>query len=222
MTKNTIRKLQNKKRCEGGSIASIRLRKQISHRYRQTKKLFLSCLKENHYRFNYPLKAKGRVKEEFYFEGIIPNITLFVSYQPLAAFLIYDSVPPLKKDYWDVYDIGYIRDEEDVVNERFDDSRREQYVGRLCDNIILYTNEKFISENSLYLVKYEGGKHTEGFIDATDEADSKEFSNLLEDLKEAEPSIINSEGFHRDNYCEIHKYNPFDKSKYSIRFYQEV
>ncbi len=161
MTKNEIRKKDNKKRYKDGWIIPV----QKAHSYMRTsrvRKLFRIWLKENLHRFNYKPYAKNSVCGEYYFEGIAKNITLVMDYAYPEAMIYHgnplhssgccdhDVVEYIGYEKYDPEKGYYDADREDGIYDYFP-TQKELYAHNIFENIIKYVNENFVEENALYI-----------------------------------------------------------------------
>lgn len=204
--------------------------------YGNLKKLFVSWLKENAHRFEHVPVPVDSVKKRFCFEGIIPNITLTMSYDALEATLFFDERSPCKYcSPWDLCDIAYIgcghydkekgyydTDREDG-NYTYFPTQAELYTNEVFEQIIEYTNKNLIEESYLYLYKSKGGGWQDSFIASKDvnHINHKFLREILQTYREVDASVMAQDGFDRDDYIEIHTYDLFDEDEYSVRFFEE-
>ena len=160
MTKNEMRKRDNKRRYEDGWI--VPMQKTESYmRATKVKKLFREWLKENMHRFKYKPYPKNSVCNEYYFEGISKNITLVMNYRIPEA-MVYHC-----KDCCDHDVIQYIGYEKHDPQkgyydfDRLDDkyeyfpTQEALYIHDVFEYIITYVNEKFVEGNQIYINKSE-------------------------------------------------------------------
>ena len=201
MTKKKLKRITNLKRHKDGII--IPMRKcvgKIKNRYK-VRKLFLQWLSKNDYRFNHPPLCKGGIKNEFYYEHIIPNIQFHMNYNRIEATLFFYPMTSSKpEECWDIYDIQYIGNENydkdmgyydaDSIDKKFKfyTSQDELYINEVFEYIIEYTNKIFVPDNRLYLYRSQGGGWTKAQIESADK--TKIFNTLIE----LDSPIISQEG----------------------------
>ena len=90
MTKNEIRKKDNKRRYVDGWIIPMQgVDSYMSAS--KVKKLFRQWLKDNMHRFNYKPYAKNSVCNEYYFEGITKHVTLVIDYRLPEAMMYHGN-----------------------------------------------------------------------------------------------------------------------------------
>ncbi len=194
--------------------------------------IFNKWLSQNSNRFNTKLIKKS--SWEFYFEGVIENVSLFVNSMPEAgvSFEYFEKDNPHGDSFFDIEYIEYIglesyhpqkgyydADRVDNVFKYFP-SREELYINEVYETLISYCNKKIVPENSLYLFDFNGG--TSAFIglsDETDESDKRvhnEFENteVLDDISIEERLKL----FKEDKAYKITKYELFGDGTPLIRY----
>ena len=161
MTKNEIRKKDNKERYKDGCIIPLQ-RKDTYMRTSRVKKLFRTWLKENLHRFNYKPYARNGMCEEYYFEGIIKSITLVMDYGYPEAMIFHenpmhsdgccdhDVVEYIGQEKYDPEKGYYDADRVDGIYDYFP-TQEALYTHNVFEKIIKYVNEKFVEENALYI-----------------------------------------------------------------------
>jgi len=103
--------------------------------------IFNDWLSKNIDRFNVkPKQKEDKVVGFFCFEGVIENITLLVTFEPLEAMLLFDYCD----DNFDIYSIAYIGDEcFDSAKGYYDGDRVDKKYTYFPTKIDLYTKEVF-------------------------------------------------------------------------------
>ena len=169
MTKNTIRKRDNKERYKDGWL--VRSSKYSYMIESRVKKIFKKWLKENIHRFNYKPYPKNSMCEVYYFEGITKHVQLVIHYR-LPEVMMYHHENSCNHDViqyigWEKYnkEKGYYdADRVDDKGEHYPEgsehfdyylTQEELYITEVFEHIITYVNDTFVEENQVYIMESE-------------------------------------------------------------------
>ena len=180
MTKNRLRRKNNIKYAQRNlTVRSLQRSSYMSHR--KVRRLFRQWLKVNMHRFKYRPYSINRRHTMFRFQGIEKHIMLVMDYRRPEAMIFYQS-PDDPKYNIDQTIIEYIGDERYSPLKGYYDADRTDgvydyfptqeilYIHNIFEKIIEFVNEKFVSENVLYV--YEGN-WTEAYIVTAKELEMK-------------------------------------------------
>ena len=170
MTKNEIRKRDNKRRYEDGWIVPVQKTESYMSATK-VKKIFRKWLKENMHCFKYTPYPKNSVCNEYHFRGISKRITLVMDYRIPEAMVYHcknccdhDVIQYIGYEKYDskrgYYDSDRVDDDCELYPDGHDifeyyPTQRELYITEVFEHIITYVNEKFVEGNQIYINKSE-------------------------------------------------------------------